>query len=160
MQNITIGKIGPAWKPLASSFYYAQRGEGEEFAFGKTTAEALTNLEQREAAKLPRFDVDLSEEVAFLALGAAEYLREASSGPRNLDKFGGYMGLISEVISHAPLLLERWQQTEPEEFGGVWLYDVTERFGQELARVLLNGEDEKPAELLDQIIADESEKWE
>ncbi len=159
METITIGGIGPSWKLFGSSFYYAQRGESEEFAFGKTTAEALANLEKREAAKLPRFDTDVSEEVAFLALGAAETLRETTHLSCALDRLGGYMGLISEVICHAPLLLHRWKQIGPAGFDGVWLYDVTERFGREWARVLLNDGDEQPAELLDQIILGESKRW-
>ena len=156
MNKITIGRIDD-WKPTASASYYAQRGEGDEYAFGKTTAEALANLEKREAAVAQNFDIGLAEEIAFIALGAAEFLRDHKG--RDLCDFGGYMGFISEVIQHAPVLTARWQELR-DEFSGVWLYDVTERFGREWAEALLNGNTEKPMEFLEYVITDEMSKWE
>lgn len=155
--NITIGQVGAEWSIASSAHYYAERGDGEDYAFGATPAEALANLTQREAAKVAKFDEDLCEEVAFLALGAAEHLR-AHAGA-NLDKFGGYMGLIAEVIRCAPLLERRWGQMDFGEFDGVWLYDVTERFGREWTKSLLEGCAESPEERLECIIADEMGKW-
>lgn len=157
MKNITIGQVGAEWSVASSGRYYAQRGEGEDYAFGATPAEALASLTQREAAKVAKFDEDLCEEVAFLALGAAEYLRGRKDA--RLDKFGGYMGLITEVIRCAPLLELRWGQMDIGEFDGVWLYDVTERFGREWAEALLDGCTESPEERLECIIADEMDKW-
>ena len=61
-------------------------------------------------------------------------------------------------VTH-PLLSERWRRVNAEEFGGVWLYDVTERFGREWAKELLNSTGENPVELLESIIIDEMEKW-
>jgi hypothetical protein len=156
MKNITIGQTDD-WKPMSSARYYAQRGEGDEYAFGMTTAEALANLEKREAAVAPKFDIGLAEEVAFLALGASECLREHQDC--DLCEFGGYMGFISEVIQHAPLLTDRWQKTQ-NDFSGVWLYDVTERFGREWAETLLDKKTEDSSEFLEYILADEARKWE
>jgi len=104
----------------------------------------------------PELDKDLADEIAFLALGAAEHIRE--NGPFDLRKHEGYMGLIDKVISHAPILAERWQRVGAD-FEGVWLYDVTERFGREWAETLLNEVDEEPKQRLDYIIDDEMEKW-
>lgn len=153
MKNITIGAAGPNWRAAAKARYYAERGEGEEYAFGATPADALTKLEKREAATHYKFDESLAEEIAFLALGAADVLKEHRG--ESLDTYDGYMGFIGEVIRHAPLLSERWGRMDTEKFGGVWLYDVTERFGREWAKALLNGTDVKPTEQLEAIIVDE-----
>lgn len=152
MKNITIGQTGADWKMNASARYYAERGEGDEYAFGMTAVEALTNLEKREAALSQKFDIGLAEEIAFLALGAAKCLRDHKG--RDLCDFGGYMGFISEVIQQAPALAARWKELQ-DEFGGVWLYDVTERFGRKWAESLLDGGVEKSAEILEFIISDE-----
>ena len=104
----------------------------------------------------PEFNRDLADEIAYLALGAAEYIRE--NGPFDLRKHEGHMGFISKVISHAPMLAERWRQVG-SDFEGVWLYDVTERFGREWAETLLDEVDEEPKQRLDYIINDEMEKW-
>lgn len=157
MKNITIGPAGPDWKLAASARYYAERGDGEDYAFGKTPAEALANLEEREASKDAKFDESLSEEVAFLALGAADYLRENKGV--DLSEFGGYMGIIGAVVQCAPLLERRWSRMKADEFDGVWLYDVTERFGHEWAESLLTRGNEDPEDLLECIVADEMEKW-
>lgn len=157
MKNITIEQIDAKWKPAAPANYYAQRGDGDEYAFGSTAAEALANLEKRESAATQKFDVGLAEEIAFLALGAAEHLRDHKD--RALCEFGGYMGFISEVIQHAPLLTARWQETQGE-FSGVWLYDVTERFGREWAEALLDGNVGSASEFLENILDDEARKWE
>lgn len=101
------------------------------------------------------FDKDLAGEIAFLALGAAGFIRDHAAA--DLRKHEGYMGLISKVICHAPMLAERWQQIGAG-FEGVWLYDITERFGREWAETLIDGADETPEERLDYIIADETEK--
>ncbi|MDE2084078.1 MAG: hypothetical protein KGI64_04365, partial [Xanthomonadaceae bacterium] len=76
MKNITIGHTGADWRVAASARYYAERGDGEEYAFGATPTEALANLEKRESVKVPKFYENLSDEIAFLALGAAVFLRE------------------------------------------------------------------------------------
>lgn len=157
MKNITIGHVDPDWRAAAKARYYAERGDGDEYAFGTTPADALAKLEKREAATHCRFDDSLAEEVAFLALGAADVLKEHRG--ESLDAYDGYMGFIGEVIRHAPLLSERWRHMDAEAFGGVWLYDVTERFGREWAEELLNETGENPAELLESIIIDEMEKW-
>ncbi|MBS0432941.1 MAG: hypothetical protein JSS21_11140 [Proteobacteria bacterium] len=77
----------------------------------------------------------------------------------DLSKFGGYMGFITEAVRHAPMLLERWRLMT-DDFGGVWLYDVTERFGREWAQVLLESKLEGAEDLLENIIVDEMKKWE
>ena len=131
MKNITIGPTGPHCRVVAQARYYAERGEGEEYAFGTTPADALAKLEKREATADCQFDESLAEEIAFLALGAADVLKERRG--ESLDEYGGYMGFIGEVIRHAPLLSERWRRMNAEEFSGVWFYDVTERLGREWA---------------------------
>ncbi|MBA2077134.1 hypothetical protein [Rhodanobacter sp. PCA2] len=156
MKNITIGHAGPNWRTSARARYYAERGDGDEYAFGATPADALKKLEEREAALFRRFDESLAEEIAFLALGAADVLKEHPG--KSLDAHDGYMGFIGEVIRHAPLLSERWRCTDTEQFGGVWLYEVTERFGREWAEVLLNGTDINPSEQLESILDDVMEK--
>lgn len=158
MKNITIGVTEANRKLALLTRYYAERGGGDECGFGMTPADALASLEKRERASHLKFDDDLSEEVAFLALGAGEYLRDVLPRP-DLSGFGGYMGLISEVIRCAPLLLERWRHVK-DEFGGVWLYDVTERFGREWAQVLLESKPQNPEDFLEHVIADETRKWE
>ncbi|MBS0437839.1 MAG: hypothetical protein JSS33_00360 [Proteobacteria bacterium] len=157
MKSITIGLVGTDWKVAASARYYAERGSGEELAFGMTPTEALARLEQREAAINTNLAQESADEIAFLALGAADALRDCRDA--DLSKFGGYMGFIGEVIRCAPLLTARWSQMQTGEFGGVWLYDVTERFGREWAEEILNGTREDPSERLEYIIADEMEKW-
>ncbi|MGB3462621.1 MAG: hypothetical protein WBA33_11715 [Rhodanobacter lindaniclasticus] len=156
MKNITIGCTDSNWQVAASARFYAERGEGEEYAFGTTPSDALTKLEKREAAGHFMFDESLAEEVAFLALGAADVLKKHRG--ESLDAYDGYMGFIGKIICHAPLLSERWRRMDVEELGGVWLYDVTERFGREWAQELLNGADVSPAELLEHIIEDEMQK--
>jgi len=157
MRSITIGLTRADWRVAVSARYYAERGNGEEFAFGMTPSEALARLEDREAATNQNLNQDWAEEVAFLALGAANLLRDRRDA--DLNRFGGYMGFINEIISCAPLLARRWSQMESSDFGGVWLYDVTERFGREWAEEVLAGTDESPSERLECIIADEMEKW-
>lgn len=157
MNNITIGPTDANWRVAATARYYAERDLGKEFGFGMTPAQALERLEERETLTNQKFDQNLADEIAFLALGAAEFLRD--NRDVNLDKFNGYMGLISEVIRYAPLLSRRWRQMEIGEFDGVWLYDVTERFGREWAEELLSGSNEIPSERLEYIISDEMEKW-
>ena len=156
MKNITIGHVNSDWIVASSAHYYAERGNGEDSAFGETPVEALTKLMQREAAKAARFDMSLCEEVAFLALGAADLLRERRGA--NLDGLGGFIGLITEVIRCAPMLQRRLNQVDISKFNGVWLYDITERFGHEWAEVLLNGGDESPEYRLECILADEMDK--
>lgn len=104
MNEITIGRLGPDWKPSSVARYYAERGNDGDYAFGSTPVEALVRLEAREAAAKSKFDGDLAEEIAFLALGADEFLKEHRS--TNLGSCGGYMGFIAEVIRHAPMLAE------------------------------------------------------
>lgn len=157
MKNITIGSTGPNWQVAARARFYAERGKGEEYAFGTTPADALTKLEEREAAAHFKFDESLAEEVAFLALGAADVLREHHG--ESLDAYEGYMGFIGKIICHAPLLSERWRRMDVEEFGGVWLYDVTERFGREWAEELLQGANMNPADHLESIIEDVLTEW-
>ena len=157
MKNITIGPVDPNWKVAAAAQYYAERDGGEEYAFGSSPAEALENLERREAAVSPAFDEGLSEEIAFLALGAADFLKNHQGV--NFDAYDGYIGFIGEVTRHAPMLGKRWRLMRCGEFGGVWLYDVTERFGREWAEELINRTGESAAERLDYIIDDEMEKW-
>lgn len=157
MKNITIGHIHSSWKSASSAHYYAERGDGDEYAFGKTPSDALLKLEQREAAIVAKFDKNMSEVVAFLAIGATEYLHQHRG--TNLTAYGGYMGIINDVIQCAPLLERRWALMEVDEFNDVWLYDVVEWFGQKWTEALLHGEEEKPDVLLEEIIAAESEKW-
>jgi hypothetical protein len=157
MKHITIGPAGPNWRAAAKARYYAERGDGEEYAFGTTPAAALAKLEQREAIARREIDESLAEEIAFLALGAADALKEHRG--ISLDAYNGYMGFIGEVIRHASLLSERWRRMDVEEFSGVWLYDVTERFGREWAEELLTGTGVSPEEQLESIIIDEMEKW-
>lgn len=156
MKNITVGRIGPDWKMAASVRYYAER-DGGEYAFGTTPTEAVAQLERRETAVGSTLTDDIADEIAFLALGAAAALRD--HGGANLDAYGGYMGFIAEVTRHAHMLANRWDQFAEGEFEGVWLYDVTERFGREWAETLLDGTDEDPAERLEYIVQDEMEKW-
>ncbi|MCX7562250.1 hypothetical protein OS176_01625 [Xanthomonadaceae bacterium XH05] len=157
MKNITIGLVGPDWEPRAATRYYAERSGSGEYAFGSTPAEALAQLEAREAAIATGFDEGLAEEIAFLALGVADFL----SGRRDagINAHGDYMRIIGEVIRQAPLLVEYWKRVEVNGFGGVWLYDVTRRFGQEWAEEVLAGSNQSPAERLECIIEDEIEKW-
>lgn len=156
MKNITIGPAGPNWQVAAKARYYAERGEGDEYAFGATPADALAKLEKREAEAHNTFDESLAEEIAFLALGASDTLKKHRG--ESLAAYDGYMGFISEIIRHAPLLSERWRRMDAEEFSGVWLYDVTERFGREWAEELLNGTGISPTERLESIIEDETGK--
>lgn len=156
MKNITIGSIDLNWKVAATARYYAERGNGEEYAFGSTPAEALAQLEAREAAASSAFDNVLAEEIAFLALGAADAFN--SNPDASLDAHDGYVGFIGQVIRHAPMLAKRWMCMSEGEFTGVWLYEVTERFGREWAEVLISGADESPSERLEYIINDEMKK--
>ena len=154
MDRITIGLIDHDWQTIAGNTFFAKRGAAGEFGFGKSAAEALKSLEDREALRSPTFDVTLAEEIAFLALGAADYLRHLREV--DLYRHGGYMGLIAEIVSHAPMVLDRWNRISHGEFPGVWLYDVTERFGYELARLLLKGEQGNPADLLERLVIEET----
>lgn len=157
MTNITIGATGPDWRVAAKARYYAQRGDGEEYAFGTTPADALAKLETREAASRDAFDASLAEEIAFLALGAADALK-AHRG-ESLDAYDGYMGFIGEVIRHAPLLSKRWRRMDAESFGGAWLYDVTERFGHVWAEELLRRTGASPADKLEAIVEEVLREW-
>lgn len=156
MKSITIGRTGPNWRTAARARYYAERGDGEEYAFGTTPAEALARLEKREATITSKINQTLAEEIAFLALGAEDFLKEHRGAP--LDSYDGYLGFIGEVICHAPMLSERWHRMEAAEFGGVWLYDVTERFGREWAEELFNKTGKSPARQLESILEDEMDK--
>lgn len=157
MKNITIGPLQRDWRVAATARYYAERGKGEDYAFGSTPADALAKLEQREAIRALKFDENQAEDIAFLAIGAANFLR--TNQGVDLDWCDGYLGFIGLVVRHAPMLERRWRQMEAGSFGGVWPYDVTERFGYEWAEALLQGDDEPPEVLLESIIADEMERW-
>lgn len=156
MTRITIGLTSADWEVAAAARYYAERGNGEEFGFGMTPSQALARLEERERLAYPEPSEGYAEEVAFLALGAANLLREWQNA--DLSQFGGYMGFIGEVIRCAPVLWKRWTQIDAVAFPGVWLYDVTERFGHEWAGVLLTGAKKNPSERLESIISDELKK--
>lgn len=156
MRTITIGSVDPDWRTATKARYYAERGDGEGYAFGATPTDALAKLEQREAAAHYKFDESLAEEIALLALGAADTLKKHHG--ESLDAYDGYVGFIGEVIRHAPLLSERWRRVDAEEFGGVWLYDVTERFGRKWAEELLNQTGVSPADQLEFIIDEEMGK--
>jgi hypothetical protein len=151
MKNITIGLADSSWRTAAAACYYAERGDGEEYAFGATPVDALTKLEKREAAVSHKFDESLAEEVAFLALGAANVLQQHQG--ESLDSFGGYLGFMNDVIHHAPLLTERWKRMNADQFSGVWPYDVTEEFGRLLAEEMFNHTGATPSDLLESIIA-------
>lgn len=155
VENIVIGEVNRDWHAVRRARYYAERGE--DYGFGASPSKALENLEVREARLAVRFDADLAQEIAFLALGAAETLKER--GSPSLDKFEGYMGFIERVVCHAPLLATTWQRVQ-DEFDGVWLYDVTERFGREWAESLLEAFDETPEDRLDMILEDEMRDYE
>jgi len=114
MKNITIGHVDPNWRAAAKARYYAERGDGEEYAFGTTPADALAKLEKREAAAHCKFDESLAEEIAFLALGAADVLKNHRG--ESLDAYDGYMGFIGEVIRHAPPAI---RTLAPCECGGI-----------------------------------------
>ena len=156
MKNITIGLVEREWRLIASQHYYAERGDGDEYAFGGTPAEALARLEQREAALIPNFDRNLSETIIFLAIGAADYLRENPNF--SLDRYGGYVGFLNDVVACAPMLERRWSRMDASSFSGVWPYDVVEIFGNEWAKAMLEGEDRRPEDMLDIIIADEMDR--
>ncbi len=157
MKNVTIGDTLANREAATLARYYAIREGETEYSYGASPADALANLEKRDNLAQLKLADDLSEEIAFLALGAGEHLREVSS-PRDLDKFGGYMGVISEVVRCAPLLAKRSRQM-PDDFCGVWLYDITERFGREWSEALLEGNPSSPEEFLEYVIADELNKW-
>ncbi len=157
MNRITIGLAGDGWAPATTARYYAERDGGDDYAFGSSPVEALTKLEARQNDVAQNFDRDLADEIAFLALGAAEYIRGQSG--IDFGKHGGYMGLIGEVIRHAPMLAAYWKRMAPTDFGGVWLYDVTERFGREWAEEVLHPSHDSPSQRLECIIEDELEKW-
>lgn len=156
MKNIVIGLTRPSWEVASSGRYYAQRG-GADYAFGSTPAEALEQLECREKETGFAHADDIADEIAFLALGAAEALRNRCGA--NLDAYGGHMGFIAEVTRHARMIEDRWNQLPTGEFEGVWLYDVAERFGHEWAEMLLDNAYENPADFLEYIVRDEMEKW-
>lgn len=157
MKNVTIGDTLANRKAATLARYYAIREGETEYSYGATPAGALANLEKRDSLAQLLLDDDLPEEIAFLALGAGAHLREVHS-PRDLDKFGGYMGLISDVVRCAPLLAARSRRMA-DDFDGVWLYDITERFGREWAEALLEGNPSSPEEFLEYVIADEMNKW-
>lgn len=152
MVGITMGEMGERGCPSRHSPFFAMRGAGQDYAFGKTPTQALARLEAREAALANQATIGMAQECAFLAMGAAEQLR--ASGVSDLDEFGGQIGFLTEVIRHAPLLAKSWTQVK-DEFPGVWLYDVTERFGREWAGILLTDSDESAEERLRKIIEDE-----
>lgn len=156
MKNVTIGDTQANWQAARLARYYAVRCDETEYSFGATPADALANLEKRDRTLQLAPDGELSEEIAFLALGAGEYLRRVYS-PRDLDKFGGYMGIINEVVRCAPLLAARSRQLAGD-FDGVWLYDVTERFGRQWTEALLAGGSVRPEAVLEYVIADEMGK--
>ncbi len=150
MTRITIGRMDQDWENTDGTSYYARRGAGEEYGFGATPAEALAHLEAREATTSSRHHHNLDQEVAFLAIGAAGYLQDHPDA--RLDQHDGYLGLISEVISYAPMLSDAWEKIRPEDFPSVWLYDVTERFGRGWAENLLSSGNISASSLLQSII--------
>ena len=155
MTKIAI-KCIESWMVTHRYRYCAERGNGEEPAFGETPRQALERLEAREASSVGSCEMDLAAEVAFLTLGAYE----AAKDQRRVDLsiHDGYMGFIENVICHAPMLARRWRAIERKGFDGVWLYDVTARFGQEWAKVLLRRSSESPEEILELIIDGEQGK--
>jgi len=65
---------------------------------------------------------------------------------------------LRPLCCHAPMLSERWQRMEADEFGGDWFYDITERFGREWAEELFNKTGVSLESQLESIIDDEMEK--
>lgn len=153
MNEIKIGLIDENFSQSRSYLYYAQRGNSENYALGITPANALKNLENSERCLTEKYEEGLLDEVAFLALGAHAVVQE-SRAEEGLEIFGGHSGFIKKVTIHAPLLHRRWGELKNESFDGVWLYEVTERFGREFARALLAGNDKSPTEVLDSILND------
>lgn len=52
MKPITIGLAGPDWRAAKQADYYAERGHGDDYAFGVTPTEALLDCTAISAAKL------------------------------------------------------------------------------------------------------------
>lgn len=95
---------------------------------------------------------ELQNEIAFLAIGVNDYW-QAQDGV-DLSRVGGFIGLLQQVIVHAPLLVKRWSQISPTDFDGVWLYDVTRSFGYVLAGAILSKIPDSPADILESIVMD------
>lgn len=150
MSRITIDRLDGERKPTSTATYYAKMGAGKACGVGPSPSEALADLEARKAKAL--FEPGLAEEIAFLALGAASVFPAHCNA--NPDSDVGFLRLIDEVIQNAPLLDDAWHRVGGESFPGVWLYDITERFGQEWAKALLTGSEIRAPALLQLIIDD------
>lgn len=73
--------------------------------------------------------------IAYIAMGAAAFLRDLPLDARNFDEWGGELGFIAEVVRPAPLL-ERMLGGSAEGIGPLFLYEVAEPFGEEYAQAL------------------------
>jgi hypothetical protein len=82
--------------------------------------------------------------VAYMAIGAVNVLNEyarttSDDGHVDFDQWGGQLGFIGEVIQHEPVM-EAIYQERPDDYGGVFVYEVAEPFGAFIAERLLSGE--------------------
>lgn len=80
--------------------------------------------------------------IAYMAIGAYSTLvacEEKEGKHPDLDQWGGQLGFIGEVIRHVDVI-ERIYAERPDDYGGVFVYDVAEPFGKYIADMLLSGE--------------------
>ena len=80
--------------------------------------------------------------IAYMAIGAYDTLvacEEKEGKHPDLDQWGGQLGFIGEVIRHVDVI-ERIYAERPDDYGGVFVYEVAEPFGRYIADMLLSGE--------------------
>jgi hypothetical protein len=72
--------------------------------------------------------------VAYIAMGAKEYMTTLEFDRRTTDSHGGELEFIDSIIGHAQMLDSKADVVD-EHFTGVFLYEVAETFGWHVAQM-------------------------
>lgn len=93
--------------------------------------------------------------IAYIAIGAHSHIRELQQDNETdrrlqlcIDAYGGELGLIGAILVHA----ERVDTLYPDDFSGVWAYEVAEEFGAIAVNKLLADESIHVDEIVNQLI--------
>lgn len=79
--------------------------------------------------------------IAYVAIGAMDAWAETPLRRRDAvtDEYNGQLHFVAEIIRHAPMLDQLADESE-EDLAGVFVYEVAQAFGYEVARWMIAGE--------------------
>jgi len=75
--------------------------------------------------------------IAYIAMGAQKFMETDEFQQRTTEPKGGELEFVGEVIDHA-LMLDCKADKREADFLGVFLYEVADLFGYQIAKMLTN----------------------